>query len=84
MPGISTTTHSSGAVRAITPNNSADFSTLGVCRAIYVGVTGDISIIDDSGTTTVFVGVLGGSILPVQTSRVNVTGTTATSLVALY
>ena len=81
--GLSTQTHTSGAVRAITPNNSADFDALGVCRAIYVGGAGDISIIDDGGVTTVFVGVVGGSILPVQTARVN-TATTATNLVALY
>ena len=82
--GLSTQTHTSGAVRAITPSNSADFDDLGVCRAIYVGGAGDISIIDDGGVTTVFVGAQAGSIIPVQTSRVNVTGTTATSLVALY
>ena len=81
--GLSTQTHTSGAVRAITPNNGADFDALGVCRAIYVGGAGDISIIDDGGVTTVFVGVVGGSILPVQTARVN-TATTATNLVALY
>ncbi len=82
--GLSTQTHSSGAVRAITPNNSADFDDLGICRAIYVGGAGDVSIIDLTGTTVVFVGAAAGSTLPVQTSRVNVTGTTATSLVALY
>lgn len=82
--GLSTQTHSSGAVRAITPNNSADFDDLGVCRAIYVGGAGDISIIDDSGVTTVLAGAQAGSVIPVQTARVNVTGTTATGLVALY
>ena len=82
--GLSTQTHSSGAVRAITPNNGADFDALGICRAIYVGGAGDVSIIDDGGETVVFVGAQAGSVIPVQTARVNVTGTTATSLVALY
>lgn len=81
--GIQTQTHSSGACRAITPNDSTDF-TLGVCRAIYVGVGGDISLVDLSGETVVFAGVIAGSILPVQTARVNATDTTASSLVALY
>ena len=80
---ISTQTHTSGACRAITPADGADFDALGVCRAIYVGGTGDVSIDDIGGETVVFVGVLGGSILPVQTARVN-TATTATNLVALY
>ena len=82
--GISTQTHTSGACRAITPADGADFDALGVCRAIYVGGTGDISIDDIGGETIVFVGVQGGSVLPVQTSIVNATGTTATNLVALY
>lgn len=81
--GLSTQTHTSGAVRAITPDNAANFDDLGICRAIYVGGSGDVSIIDDGGVTTVFVGVVGGSILPVQTARVN-EATTATNLVALY
>ena len=87
MAGIQTSTHTSGAVRAITPNDSTDLP-LGVCRGIYVGVTGDISIDDLSGEaageSVVFVGVIGGTVLPVQTARVNATGTDATSLVALY
>ena len=81
--GLSTQTHSSGAVRAITPADGADFDDLGICRAIYVGGAGDVSIIDDSGETVVFVGAAAGSIIPVQTARVN-TATTATFLVALY
>jgi len=83
MP-ISTQTHTSGACRAITPADGADFDAMGVCRAIYVGGAGDISIDDIGGNTVSFVGVLAGSILPVQTARVNATGTTATSIVALY
>jgi len=86
MP-IQTSTHSSGATRAVTPNDSADLA-LGTCRALYVGAAGDISIDDltgeAAGESVVFVGVTAGSILPVQTARVNATGTTATSIVALY
>jgi len=84
---IQTSTHSSGAIRAVTPSDSTDLA-LGTCRALYVGAAGNISIDDLSGKTAgesvVFVGVAAGSILPVQTARVNATGTTATSIVALY
>ena len=83
MSGIQTSTHTSGAVRAITPNDGADLPLPG-CRAIRAGGAGNVSIVDLTGTTTVFVGVLAGETLPVQAARVNVTGTTATSLVALY
>ena len=81
--GISTQTHTSGAVRAVTPNDGADLG-LGECRALYAGGSGDVSIVDLTGETVVFVGVLAGSILPVQTARVNATGTTASDIVALY
>ena len=81
--GIQTNTHTSGAVRAVTPNDSTDLS-LGTCRALYIGTGGDVSIDDLSGETVVFVGALAGSILPIQTARVNATGTTASDIVALY
>ncbi len=81
--GIKTQTYTSGAVRAITPNDSTDLP-LGICRAIYVGAVGDISIDDLGGETVVFKGALAGSVIPVQTARVNATATTATDLVALY
>ena len=81
--GIQTNTNTSGACRAITPNDSTDLP-LGICRAIYVGVGGDISIDDLSGETVVFKNAISGSVIPVQTARVNATGTTATNLVALY
>lgn len=87
MAGIQTSTHSSGSTRAITPNDSADLPMQG-CRAIYVGVGGNISIDDLSGESggesVVFVGVVTGTVLPLQPARVNATGTTATNLVALY
>jgi len=81
--GIQTNTNTSGACRAITPNDSTDLP-LGICRAIYVGVGGDISIDDLSGETVVFKNAISGSVIPVQTARVNATGTTATDLIALY
>lgn len=79
--GIQTQTHSSGAIRAVTPDTPL---TLGACRALYVGTGGDISIDDLTGETVVLVGVLAGSVLPVQTELVNASGTTATNIVALF
>jgi hypothetical protein len=80
---LQTSTNSSGACRTITPNDGADLPIPG-CRAIYVGGAGNISIVDLTGTTVVFTGVLSGGVLPVQAARVNATSTTATSLIALY
>jgi hypothetical protein len=73
--------------KAVTPHDSTSFA-FGTAKAIYVGVGGNISVemVGDGDSThrTVFSNVLGGTILPVQCSRVNSTSTTATTLVALY
>lgn len=68
---------------AVTPSDSVDLSG-GTCRALYVGGSGDISVLFQGSTTPVlFVGFAGG-VLPIQVKRVRATGTTATSIVALY
>ena len=78
-----TATHSATVCLAVTPSDSTDL-TYSTCRAIYVGGDGNISIVDGAGTTVVCTGLTAGSILPVQTARINATGTTATSIIALY
>ena len=83
MSGIQTNTHTSGAIRAITPNDGADLPMQG-CRAIRAGGAGDVSIVDLTGVTTVIPSAYAGEILQVQVTRVNATGTTATGLIALY
>jgi len=67
---------------AITPSDTVNFAN-GICRAIYVGSSGDIVAINNEGTAITFSNVPIG-ILPVMTTRVNATGTVATNLVALY
>ena len=78
-----TATHSATVCLAVTPSDSTDL-TYSTCRAIYVGGDGNISLVDGNAATIVFSGVTAGSILPVQTARINATGTTATSIIALY
>ena len=78
-----TATHTATVCLAVTPSDSTDL-TYSTCRAIYVGGDGNISLVDGNGATIVFTGVTAGSILPVQTARINATGTTATSIIALY
>ncbi len=69
--------------KTITPSDTVDFPRES-SRAIWCGVAGDIAVITFDGTTVTFVGVLAGSVLPVACTRVLSTGTTATSLLALY
>jgi hypothetical protein len=66
---------------AVTPSNSVDF-TFGVSRAIYVGGAGNVTAVI-GGVAVLFTGVLQGSVLPLSATRINSTGTTATSIVAL-
>ncbi len=53
-------------------------------RALYVGGAGDVACINAKGVSVVFAGILANTVLPVQTTRVQSTGTTATAIVALF
>jgi hypothetical protein len=64
----------------VTPSNVTDLAR--PSRGIYVGVAGTVVAVM-GGTAYTFVGVPAGGILPVQATRINATGTTATNLVAL-
>lgn len=67
---------------AVTPNDSVDLPN--VARSLYVGVTGNIQLITLGGNTVTFVGIQAGTVLPIRTSRVGSTGTTATNILALF
>ena len=66
---------------AITPHDTTLLSAR--TKAIYVGGTGNITIVNPDGTTCLFTAVPQGTILPVDCKRVDATGTTATLLVGL-
>lgn len=70
------------ALRAVTPSDSGDLP-LGACKALWIGVGGTIAVIaaDDSSSVTLTV---QEGVLPVRVKRVLATGTTASSIVALY
>ena len=48
----------------IVPSDSTNFNTM--CRAIYVGVSGNVALLTTSGTVLTFLNVLQGQILPVM------------------
>lgn len=52
-------------------------------RYLYVGGTGDIVAVDLLGNTVTFKNVVAGTVLPIRAVRVDATGTTATSIIAL-
>lgn len=65
---------------AVTPS---DVTVIPKTRAVYVGGAGNIAVRMD-GTTTLFSGVLAGTILPFEVDQVMATDTTATLITALY
>jgi hypothetical protein len=67
---------------AIVPSNTVDFTY--ATRAIYVGVTGSVTLVTIHDEVIQFVAVPAGTVLPIRAKRVNTTGTGASSLVGLY
>lgn len=67
---------------AITPSDVTSLAH--PVRGIYVGTTGDVTVLTVGGETVTFVAVPAGAILPVAANRVNDTGTDAEDLVGLY
>ncbi len=63
-------------MRAVTPDTAyGEFATW-----LYVGVTGDVSIVEWDGTTIVLTGLAAGVWHPIYSLMVNSSGTTATNI----
>jgi hypothetical protein len=67
---------------AVTPNDSTDLTY--TSRALFVGGAGNVAVIMAGGQTVTFTGVTAGALLPVRVSRVLSTGTTATTITAVW
>lgn len=68
---------------AVTPSDTVPLTT--AAAKLYVGVTGDVTLIPVGGASGVlFKAVPAGTVLPVRTSQVMATGTTATYIVAMW
>ena len=52
-------------------------------RALYIGTTGDLTVLMAGGQSVEFVGVVAGSLLPIRVVQVN-TATTAADIVSIY
>lgn len=55
-----------------------------IARGIYVGTGGHVSLVSVQGTACLYKNVAAGTMLDVQAMRVNLSGTTAADMVALY
>jgi hypothetical protein len=76
------TTAPSDRFVSVTPNDAADLPG-GPCRALFVGVAGEVALRDRHGNDVVFASA-ASQYHPVCAVRVMATGTTAAGLVALY
>lgn len=71
--------------QAVTPADGVDL--IDITRYVYVGVTGDLTVImqdDATKTPVLFKAVPAGTLLPIAVGMIQATGTTATSIVALF
>ena len=71
------------AVGAVVPVADADINPRTV-RAVYVGGAGNLAVITSRGETVTFINVQDGTLLPIRIRQVLSSGTTATSILALY
>jgi hypothetical protein len=65
---------------AITPS---DATIIPITRAVYVGVTGNIAVRHGDGTLVTYSNVAVG-VFPIQVDKVLSTGTTATTMIAMF
>ncbi len=67
---------------AVTPSDSVDLTY--VTRGIYVGATGTLKVTMLGGEAVTFTGLAAGVIHPIRASRIWATGTSATTILAIY
>lgn len=67
---------------AVTPSNTVNFTH--ATTALYVGVTGDISVVMNGDGATVVLNSVPVGWYWLSVARVNLTGTTATNIVAFW
>jgi hypothetical protein len=77
-----------GRAAAVTPSNTVNIPAItggsnNGC-VLYVGGYGDIRVLTIGGDDVTFIGVNGGTFIPVQVLRVFATGTTAIDIIALW
>jgi hypothetical protein len=73
----------SGHWVAVTPSDTVDLAG-GATRGIYLGATGNVSLDNGTDSAVIFVALAAGVIHPIRATRVRATGTTATSILAIY
>lgn len=63
---------------------TSDTTTIQTTRALYVGGTGNLKVTLEGGATVTLYAVPAGAMLDLAVDKIFATGTSATSIVALY
>ena len=66
---------------AVTPSDTVNFAS--IPRAFYVGVTGDVVLVNTDGTTAAWTAVPAGMIIPCGAIRINSTSTSASGIIGI-
>jgi hypothetical protein len=74
-------THPARRAFVVTPSDSVNLTL--PARALYVGGSGNISLVTIGGDTVTLTGLQAGSFVPVACTRVLSAGTSASNIVAL-
>lgn len=69
------------AAASVTPSDSTVLTTT---RGLFIGGDGNIAVTMSDGANVTFTSVKGGAVYPFRVIKVLSTGTTATSIVALF
>lgn len=76
---------------AVTPSDTVDIPSVSTQNGtgnngcvLYVGGYGDVRVLTAGGDDVTFVGINGGTFVPVQVLRVFATNTNATNIVAMW
>ena len=69
---------------AVTPHDSTMISDGAATRGLYVGTTGNVTVLTQNGQTVTLTAVPAGALLPIRVKRVNSTLTTASNIVAFF
>lgn len=84
MPGAYRTADATASARRAAAVTLHDTNTIENTRALYIGGAGNLKVTMVEGGDVTFVGLAAGTVLPVQVTKCWSTGSTATSVLALY
>lgn len=84
MSGVNRSANATVAAYDAAAVTTSDATVIPVCRALYVGTTGDLNVRMAQSAATVLFKTVPVGIFPIQVDQVMATSTTASNIVALY